>query len=380
MSDPTKVLVVDDSAVARGMLTSIFEGESDFTVVGTASNGEIGLRKVNELSPDLVILDIEMPVMDGITALETLRKQHPKLPVIMFSTLTERGAEATVQALSRGAWDYAAKPGQTTSLAAAREAVRDELVAKARAIAAKVGRSPLQRHSLSGAAPTRPTAHPRPVPASNRKTSTTVDAVVLGSSTGGPVALEAVLTSIATPLRVPMFIVQHMPPKFTEALAERLNRKSASTVVEAQHGMRAEPGTVYIAPGGHHMVVNSRGGLATVEITDSQPVNSCRPSVDVLFESALKIYRGNMLGVMLTGMGADGAREAAEMAKLGSPFLAQDEASSIVWGMPGAVVDAGAASEVLPLQSIGPRIAEIVFKTNASRRPSPAHPPVEVAK
>lgn len=363
MSDETKILIVDDSAVARGMLTSIFEGETDFTVVGTASNGEIGLRKVDELQPDIVVLDIEMPVMDGLTALETLKTRHPRLPVIMFSTLTERGAAATVQALSRGAWDYAAKPGQTTSLAAAREAVRQELVAKARAIAGKIGKG----GSVRGVAP-RPSARPTPARSiPSRQTTSTIDAVVLGSSTGGPVALETVLSAIKTPLRVPLFVVQHMPPKFTEALADRLDRKTASRVVEGAHGMRAEPGTVYIAPGGRHMVINNRGAMPTVEIIDTPPVNSCRPSVDVMFESATKVYGAHLLGVMLTGMGADGAKAAANMAKLGSPFVAQDEATSIVWGMPGAVVDAGAASEVLPLDSIGPRIAEIVFRSTPSR-------------
>ncbi|MCP4959066.1 MAG: chemotaxis response regulator protein-glutamate methylesterase [Actinomycetia bacterium] len=366
------MLIVDDSAVARGMLTSIFDGEPDFTVVGTASNGQIGVRKVDELEPGLVILDIEMPVMDGLTALDSITKRHPKLPIIMFSTLTERGAAATVQALTKGAWDYAAKPGQTTSLAGARDAVREELVAKARAIVRQRRARP-----ATGARTSSPSERPHrskaPVISRSGPTATALDAVVLGSSTGGPVALETVLKAISTPLKVPVFIVQHMPPKFTGALADRLDRKTASTVVEAQAGMRAEPGNCYIAPGGHHMIVKRRAGLVMIDITDSPPVNSCRPAVDVLFESAIKSYGGHLLGVMLTGMGSDGAQGAVELAKLGCPFIAQDQETSVVWGMPGAVVEAGAASEVLPLQSIGPRVAEIIFRSHGSssapRRP-----------
>lgn len=354
MSGPSKILVVDDSAVVRGLLTSIFNDESDLDVVGTASNGSIGLKKIAGLSPDLVVLDIEMPVMDGLTTLVEIRKLYPRLPVVMFSTLTEHGAAATVDALSKGASDWATKPGQTTGIARAREHVRSELVAKVRALVAR------------RAVASRPFAA-RPALRSPANKSQ-VDAVVLGCSTGGPVALEQVLASIDPALDVPVFVVQHMPPRFTAALAERLNRKVASTVVEATGGLIPQAGFCYIAPGDQHLRIRGRTpASAKLELTSEPPVNSCRPAVDVLFDSAAQTYGSHLLGVVLTGMGNDGATGSKELARLDCSILAQDEETSVVWGMPRAVVEAGVATEVLPLSRIGPRITELVNASSAGR-------------
>jgi len=352
----SKILLVDDSAVVRGLLSSIFNDEPDLEVVATAANGSIGLQKIERFDPDLVVLDIEMPVMDGLTTLVELRARWPKLPVVMFSTLTEHGATATVDALAKGASDWATKPGQTTGLAKSRDHVRTELVAKVRALLSS-------RHPAANARPFAPKPSVRSTVATSR-----VDAVVLGCSTGGPVALETVLSAITPALEVPLFVVQHMPPRFTAALAERLNRKVDSTVVEATQGMIPEAGFCYIAPGDRHMHVDGRSSAAAKRrLSEEPPVNTCRPAVYVLFSSAAKVYGANILGVILTGMGSDGGLGSKELAGLDAPVIAQDEATCVVYGMPRAVAELGAATEVLPIQNIGPRILQITARSALGR-------------
>ncbi|MCP5026087.1 MAG: chemotaxis response regulator protein-glutamate methylesterase [Actinomycetia bacterium] len=348
MNTPARIVLVDDSVVIRGLLTKFIEAEPDLTVAGTAANGKLGVAQVRSLNPDLVILDIEMPVMTGLEALVEIRRSNPTVPIVMFSTLTESGAAATVTALARGASDYAAKPTGSANAADAMHQVQGDLIAKVRALV----NSRQRTGSLASKAPV---AMRKPLDAKVK-----LNAFVLGCSTGGPVALETVLRSITTPLPIPLFVVQHMPATFTRALADRLDNKVASHVVEAEQGMIAEPGTCYIAPGGLHMVLRKSSMVeTTINTIDTAPINSCKPSVDSLFSSAAKIYGKNLGSVMLTGMGHDGLDGTREIAELGCPVIAQDEATSVVWGMPGAITTAGLSTEVLPLDRIGPRMSDL---------------------
>ncbi|MEM7272355.1 MAG: chemotaxis response regulator protein-glutamate methylesterase [Actinomycetota bacterium] len=371
-----KILLVDDSAVVRGLLARLIDAQPGMEVVSTAPNGRVGVDKTRSLNPDLVVLDIEMPVMNGLDALVEIRKTHPKTPVVMFSTLTENGASATISALELGASDYAGKPQSASNMSSALEMVKDELVAKIEALLGPTGiaRRPAARPASGGAAPKgRPgapataTAPAAAAPRSRRAVSVHPLAVVLGSSTGGPHALEAVLTAIKQPLPVPIYVTQHMPATFTRVLAERLNTKCATTVVEGENGMATEPGHCYIAPGGFHMALRRDGTTVLLEMLETPPINSCRPSVEPMFESAIKIYNKRLVGVMLTGMGADGLEGSRQIAEMGSPMVVQDEATSVVWGMPGAVAKAGLASEILPLAEIGMRISQLVGAGAGSR-------------
>lgn len=347
MSAPARILLVDDSVVVRGLLGRYIDAEDDLQVLSTAPNGRIGVEKVRQLEPDLVVLDIEMPEMNGLEALAEIRKTHPDIPVIMFSTLTADGAAITVDALAHGASDYATKPSAAGNMVEAMGHVQTELISKIRTLVGTTTRR--------GAPP----AAARP--SALRPTSKApIDAVVIGSSTGGPVALERFLTGMGTPLPVPAFIVQHMPATFTKALADRLARKTVHEVVEAADGMVASAGTFYIAPGGTQMHLTGSVGSVTIHVNDDPPVNSCKPSVEPLFESAAQVYGRHTLAVMLTGMGSDGTDGTRTLAGLGCDVVAQDEATSVVWGMPGSVVDAGLASSILPLDHVGPHVADAV--------------------
>ena len=361
MTGPARILLVDDSVVIRGLVSRIVDAEPDLEVVATASDGKIGVQKVRALDPDLVVLDVEMPVMTGIEALREIRTTHPDVPVVMFSTLTSRGASTTFDALAAGATDYVAKPSSTDTIVRAMDQVQVELVERIRALVGAVRRPsrPQRAAATSRAVPAaRPAA---PAPLRRGATGNSIRAVVVGSSTGGPVALETMLTSITEPLPVPMFIVQHMPVKFTKALADRLDAKTAHRVVEADGTVEPEPGTVYIAPGGRHMRLRRHGARNELVVFDGPSVNSCLPSVEPLFASAAEVYGRNALAVMLTGMGADGTEGTRKLAADGADVLAQDEESSVVWGMPGSVVTNGLATEVLPLDRIGPRVGQLVL-------------------
>ena len=349
MSRPTRVLVVDDSTVIRGLLTRYIDAEPDLEVAATASDGRAGVKKVRELQPDVVVLDIEMPVMTGLEALAAIRELDARVPIIMFSTLTAQGASVTIDALAKGATDYATKPSGEGNPVKAMQHVQRELITKIRSLGPRAT-------ATADAAPVS-----TPPPTRTRTASVDrVDAVVIGSSTGGPNALEIVFGSIPAPLPLPMLVVQHMPPAFTAALADRLGRKTGHRVEEAVDGRILEPGTVAIAPGGRHLRLRRVGRRPATELYDGELVNSCRPSVEPLFDSAADVFGNRLLAVMLTGMGRDGAVGARRIADLGAHVLAQDEATSVVWGMPGAVVGAGAATEVLPLERIGPRVTELV--------------------
>jgi two-component system chemotaxis response regulator CheB len=349
-----RVLVVDDAVVMRRLIGDVLAAEPDIEVV-TAANGRIGLAKLVQTSPDAVVLDIEMPELDGLGALRELRKTHPKLPVIMFSTLTERGASATLEAMSLGASDYVTKPANVGSVNESMARVRAELIPKIRALCdavAPTAPSAAMPAPGSAPAPPAPTVSLQPIVARRPP----VDVVAIGTSTGGPRALQEVLGALPASLDVPVVVVQHMPPVFTRLLAERLDATSGLRVREAAGGEVLEPGTVWIAPGEHHLVLRRSGDRVVTALDDGPAENSCRPAVDVLFRSVAATYADRALAVVLTGMGADGQRGAEHLVAAGSEVIVQDEASSVVWGMPGAVARAGLASAVVGLSEVGPGI------------------------
>jgi two-component system chemotaxis response regulator CheB len=341
----TRVLVVDDSVVVRRLLTDLLAAEPSCEVVGTAPNGRIAIAKLSQLSPDLVTLDVEMPEMDGLETLQAVRRTHPRLPIIMFSALTERAADATLKALALGATDYVTKPTATSS-ASATEQVRDQLIPKIRALAAR-------------AEPRKTTVVPvasAPTRFAGATGASRIEVVAIGASTGGPNALGALLPLLSGQFPVPVVVTQHMPPLFTRLLAERLNAASALRVHEARGGELLEPGHVYVAPGDYHMEVRREGAAMRLTLHQSPPENSCRPAVDVMLRSVVAVYGAGTLSVVLTGMGQDGMRGCELVKEAGGQVIAQDEATSVVWGMPGAVAKAGLADLVLPLADIAPEI------------------------
>ncbi|MCV2490021.1 chemotaxis response regulator protein-glutamate methylesterase [Geodermatophilus sp. YIM 151500] len=348
--DPIRVMVVDDSVVVRKIVTDVLSEDPGIEVVGTAVNGKVALAKLDQLAPDLVTMDIEMPEMNGIDAVRAIRSSRNRVPVIMFSTLTERGASATLDALSAGANDYVTKPANVGSVGQSMESVRQQLIPKIKAL--------LGRPVHAGPASARPVRAAIAVPAPRSTPIKKPAVLVIGSSTGGPEALTRVLPALPASLPVPVLLVQHMPPVFTRQFAQRLDRLSALRVVEAADGTPLSPGTAHLAPGDHHLVVRCTGRGAATALNQAPPENFCRPAVDPLFRSAVGVYDGAVLGVVLTGMGADGRAGAAEIRTGGGAVVVQDQATSVVWGMPGAVAQAGLADEVLPLD----RIAEAILR------------------
>ena len=369
------VLVVDDSVVVRRLVTDVLAGEADIDVVGTAPNGRIALAKIPQLNPDLVTLDIEMPVMDGLETLKELRAAYPRLPVIMFSTLTERGATASLDALELGAQDYVTKPANVGSVQASMQAVREQLAPKIRSLCLRRDTATTNRSTpaAGASAPVRLRTQPVAPPVVRRATTpqrhVPPDVVVIGVSTGGPDALATVLAALPGSLRVRVVVVQHMPKTFTRLLAERLDKKSPLSVAEAVDGEPVVPGRVLLAPGDFHLRLRrTREGVVTV-LDQGTPENFCRPAVDVLFRSAVTAYAGRCLGVILTGMGHDGTRGAQAIVDAGGEVIAQDEESSVVWGMPGAVAAAGLASEFLPLSGVAAAVTRRV-ESKASEVPA----------
>jgi two-component system chemotaxis response regulator CheB len=334
------VLVVDDSVVVRRLIVDALDSNPDIEVVGTAANGRIALSKIDQLRPDVITLDIEMPELDGLGTLRELRKTHRALPVIMFSTLSVAGATATLEALAAGATDFVTKPANVGSVAESQRMIREQLVPKILSLGGMRVPTPVV------AAP--PRRVPLAAPRGGR-----INAITVASSTGGPDALAKVLAGLPANLPVPVLVVQHMPPVFTKMFAERLDRSSPLHVVEATDGMPVSAGTVYIAPGDRHLTVVGRGPTVTTRLTTGPPENSCRPAADVLFRTVAQVYGASTLAVVLTGMGQDGKRGCEALRAAGAEVVAQDQASSVVWGMPGAVVGAGLAHSVLPLAEIG---------------------------
>jgi two-component system, chemotaxis family, protein-glutamate methylesterase/glutaminase len=347
---PVRVLIVDDSVVVRKLVCEALASSAQVQVAGTASNGAIALAKIPQLNPEVITLDIEMPGLNGIQTLVEIRRLYPKLPVIMFSTLTEQGAAITLEALSLGASDYVTKPTNSESLAKAMEQVGRELAGK---IVSLAGRD---RNSA--------TILPRFWVAKRRAAGQPIRVLAIGSSTGGPNALAEVIPRLPADFPVPVVVVQHMPPMFTHLLAERLNSQSGLEVREAVAGKELEPGQVWIARGDYHMTLARLGTAVILKLNQGTPENSCRPAVDVLFRSVAQVFGPAVLAVVMTGMGCDGARGAALVREAGGEILVQDEATSVVWGMPGAVVSAGVADKICPLPEIS---QEIIRRVNASR-------------
>ncbi len=350
-----RILVVDDSVVVRRMVSDALASDPQLEVAGTAANGKIALAKIPQVNPDIVILDVEMPELDGIGTLVEIRKSLPSLPVIMYSTLTQRGAEATLDALSKGATDYVTKPSNVGSAAQGLESIRTQLIPKIKAICGRVlGFPPSSFLAATVAGKTIP-----PRLASPHREER-IDVVAIGVSTGGPNALAILIPSLPGDFPVPVVIVQHMPPVFTRLLAERLAVKSQIFVGEGSPGAVLKPGCAWIAPGNYHMVVATDNRQVTLRTHQGLPENSCRPAVDVLFRSVAGVYKPHALAVVMTGMGQDGLRGCEHIRELGGQILAQDQATSVVWGMPGFVANAGLADKVLPLDQLGPEIVRRV--------------------
>ncbi len=362
-------MVVDDSVVIRGLIGRWIEAEPDMIVAASLRTGLDAVNQVQRVNPDVAVLDIEMPDLDGIAALPQLLAKKRNLVVIMASTLTRRNAEISFKALSLGASDYIPKPESTREPAAA-ETFRHDLIQKIRHLGAKVRRpvpvlpspplSPMPgRAPVSGVrSALAPVAHPQLL---RRAFSTHPPRVLLiGASTGGPQALMALVSGIGPVIdRFPVLITQHMPPTFTTILAEHLARASHRPAQEGIDGEIVRPGKIYLAPGGRHMRVVRQGANAAIALDDGPPVNFCKPAVDPLFTSAIDVWPNGILAVLLTGMGSDGMRGGKEIVAAGGSVIAQDEATSIVWGMPGAATHAGICAAVLPLGQIAPKLVQL---------------------
>src|SRR5882757_4103698 len=366
--EPLRVMVVDDSVDIQGLIGRWIEAEPDMVVAASLRTGLDAVNQVERINPDVAVLDIEMPDLDGISALPQLLAKKRNLVIIMASTLTRRNAEISFKALSLGASDYIPKPESTREPAAA-ETFRHDLIQKIRHLGAKVRRispastSPslapaldaareLHRHPLAAAAP------PQPL---RRGFSTQAPrALLIGSSTGGPQALMSLVGEIGAVIdRFPVLITQHMPPTFTTILAEHLARSSHRPAHEAIHGEIIKAGQIYLAPGGRHMRVVRHGADAAIALDDGPSVNFCKPAVDPLFTSAIEVWQGGILSLILTGMGSDGMRGGKDIIAAGGSVIAQDEATSVVWGMPGAAANAGICSAVLPLNQIAPKLVRV---------------------
>ncbi|TFZ60762.1 chemotaxis response regulator protein-glutamate methylesterase [Methylorubrum sp. Q1] len=363
---PIKVLVADDSAVVRG-LVSRWLGEAGHEVVATAPNGRAAVDALARCNPDVVLLDIEMPELDGIQALPLMLAKQPGIQVVMMSTLTQRNADVSLRCLALGAVDYIPKPesnrGVTTS-----DGFRNDLIERIRVFGAARARrrpAPTAVESASSAAPAAPavsrlsgTVTLRPKP----RTVVPPRALLIGSSTGGPRAVGEVLEKIgaATLRRLPVLIVQHMPPVFTAVFAEHLGARIGLPAAEGKADERLQPGRIYVAPGGRHMRLAGSATETIIRLDDGPPVNFCRPAVDVMFLDAAALYGGATLSVILTGMGSDGTAGARALVEAGGIMLAQDEATSTVWGMPGSVAKAGLCHAVLPLPEIGPALRNAI--------------------
>jgi len=360
-ADRVRVMIVDDSAVVRGMVSRWLDARADIVVVAMAVDGVQALKKLEEHEIDVCVLDIEMPNMSGLEALPKLLALRPRLKIIMASTLSERGAEITLRALSLGATDFIPKP--STSRIGGAEAYQRDLIEKivqlGRRSAPAIDR-PIKSYlkpptALPSVAPVSPAARSGPRP--GRKVR--LDALVIAASTGGPPALREVISGLGSHWRGPILIAQHMPQGFTRALAQMIGRVTPMCVKEGEHGEKVTDGVIYIAPGGFHMIVErGRDGTPTIQLNQGPEVHWCRPAADPLFISAAEVWGGAAAGMVLTGMGHDGRDGARALADCGAPVMVQDEDSSVVWGMPGSVIQAGVPAEIHPLSALAPQFLQ----------------------
>jgi two-component system chemotaxis response regulator CheB len=367
-------MLVDDAVVVRGLFARWVEAEPDLEVVATLRTGRDAVNQIERVDPDVVVLDVDMPELDGIAALPLLLEKKRDLVVIMASTLTRRNAEISLRALSLGAADYIPKPGSNREVSAS-TAFRRDLIEKIRQLGLRAKR---MRHGIKTRAPRPVKSAPSIVPATEEATSvrlrqmplTPPRVLLIGASTGGPQALNRLVVQLdAVIQRAPVLITQHMPPTFTAVLAEHLARVSKFPVREASDGEEVNAGAIYLAPGGKHMKVERRDGTAVIAIDDGPMVNFCKPAVDPLFASAAEVWGSKALALVLTGMGSDGLAGAKDIVAAGGHVIAQDEETSVVWGMPGQVTNAGLCSAVLPLPEIGGRITRL-FTGERQRLPS----------
>ncbi len=370
MKDPFRIMVVDDSAVIRGLLKRALESDPAVSVIASVSNGKQAIDTVVRHDIEIIVLDIEMPVMDGMTALPLLLKAKPGVQVVMASTLTRQNAEISLRAMANGAADYVAKPTSTSEIHSA-DTFKHELIGKIKALA-EAGRggrratAQAAQKPTAGATPQKTNVAQIPANLKLRPAPTqTPDIIAIGSSTGGPQALFEVLKNIGTDLKQPILITQHMPATFTALLAEHITKASKIPACEAKDGDAILPGHIYVAPGEHHMVVVRGETGNRIKLNTDPPENYCRPAVDPMLRSMAKIYGSRMLIVILTGMGADGQKGAALAVDAGASVVAQDEATSVVWGMPGAVATAGLCSAILPLPEIALYVRKLAMRTAA---------------
>ncbi|HEY4941429.1 MAG TPA: chemotaxis response regulator protein-glutamate methylesterase [Rhizomicrobium sp.] len=356
-SPPIRVMVVDDSAVVRGFIVRILENEPGIDVVATCGNGQMAVQHAARTQLDVIILDVEMPVMDGLTAVPKLLAVNPHLRIVMASTLTQRNAGVSLEALARGAADYLPKP--TTSGISTNGDFRRELVEKVFALGRSMPR-PVRPADTSVRQPIHVTQKASAPIQLRHAAPSRPQALVIGSSTGGPQALITLLAALPPSVNVPVLIAQHMPATFTAILAQHIARAANRPCTEASNGIELRAGAIFLAPGDFHMEVARDGTAHIARLTQTPPENFCRPSVDPLFRSAGRLFGGDVCAVMLTGMGSDGLSGTRLLAAAGAPVIAQDEASSVVWGMPGAVASAGLCTAVLPLKDIAGQLA-IIF-------------------
>ena len=362
----TRVMIVDDAVVVRGLFARWVEAEPDLEVVASLRTGREAVNQVERVNPDVVVLDVDMPELDGIAALPLLLAKRRDLVIIMASTLTRRNAEISLRALSLGAADYIPKPASNREVTGSPE-FRRELIEKIRNLGARARRFRPGLLPLRGTEPTVAPLQFKPRPGQPAQPIvlrampvTPPRVLVIGCSTGGPQALNTIVAQFGGVLdRAPVLITQHMPPTFTTIMAEHLARIANRPVREGQDGEEVNAGTIYLAPGGRHMSVKRRDGAAVIALDDGPPVNFCRPAVDPLFSSAAEVWHNWVLGLVLTGMGSDGLRGAQAIVAAGGHIMAQDEATSVVWGMPGQVAHAGVCSAVLPLNDIAPRLTRL---------------------
>ena len=351
----TRILIVDDSAVMRSLLRTVISADPSLEVAGTAADGASAIAILESVHPDLVLLDVEMPNMDGLETLKTMRTRAYRMPVVMVSAVTMRGARVTIEALAAGASDYVTKPANQTDRNSALRALAQELLPRIQALTVAAAQVSRQAACFESSRPA-------------QLSPTSPAVVAIGVSTGGPAALDVVLPALPSDFALPVLIVQHMPELFTGMLADRLAQRCRLQVREACEGMPVLPGMVYLARGNWHMEVLApvrAGAPPALHLHQGPLENHCRPAVDVLFRSIAAVYGSSALCVVLTGMGSDGLASSRVVCARGGTVLAQDQATSVIWGMPGAVVQAGIAQRVLPLSAITPEILRLTLKAAA---------------